>query len=463
MRSRRLLWQLFPYLAAVALVSIAAGCWYGFRVFSMEAVVRPPRIEMVAGGLLLLALIAAGSLGLAARLARPIEEMKSAADRLRAGRLDARMPIPDSAELAGLAEAINQLAEDLGGKVRLLEQQRNEQAAVLSSMAEGVIAVDEEQRIMSINSAAARLFGRPAVEVMDRSLPEVVRNSELQKLVARALEQPGAQESEFVLFNGAERSLHAHASALIGSDGRHLGALVVLHDVTRLRQLERVRRDFVANVSHELKTPITSIKGFVETLLDGALADPPAAQRFLEIIRRQAERLGAIIEDLLALSRIEQEAERNEIALQPSAIRPVLESAIRLCEAKAAAKGIRVQLDCDGETAAPINAPLLEQAIVNLLDNAIKYSEAGREVRLEARRAAGELGIRVSDQGCGIPAEHLGRIFERFYRVDKARSRQMGGTGLGLSIVKHIVQAHRGRVTVESEPGRGSTFTVLLP
>jgi two-component system phosphate regulon sensor histidine kinase PhoR len=227
--------------------------------------------------------------------------------------------------------------------------------------------------------------------------------------------------------------------------------------------LEHIRRDFVANVSHELKTPITSIKGFVETLLDGAVRDPLDSERFLRIVAKQADRLHAIIEDLLSLSKIEEKEDSEAIALEAGPVRPVLESAVHACQTAAAEHQISVRLECDGQLRAKLNPLLLEQAVVNLLDNAIKYSEPGREVKISAEAAEGEVLVHVADRGCGIADEHVPRIFERFYRVDRARSRKLGGTGLGLAIVKHIVQAHRGRITVDSTLGVGSTFTIHLP
>jgi two-component system phosphate regulon sensor histidine kinase PhoR len=237
----------------------------------------------------------------------------------------------------------------------------------------------------------------------------------------------------------------------------------VLDDVTRLRRLENLRRDFVANVSHELKTPITSIKGFIETLQDGALNNEGDARRFLEIMARQADRLNAIIEDLLHLSRVEEEAAQQDIELKEQPLRESLQAALHGCQHKAGARQIPLKLKCETGLCARINAPLLEQAVVNLLDNAIKYSAPGSPVEVEAGQEKDGIAIRVRDGGCGIAAEHLPRLFERFYRVDKARSRQMGGTGLGLAIVKHIAQAHGGRVAVTSRPGEGSVFSLHLP
>ncbi len=236
-----------------------------------------------------------------------------------------------------------------------------------------------------------------------------------------------------------------------------------VHDVTRLRGLENVRRDFVANVSHELKTPITSIKGFVETLLDGAMHDPADARRFLKIVAAQADRLNEIIEDLLTLSRLEGDTDKTGISLQTGRVRDVLQAAAATCQLKAAEKNVAIELACDAELRIEINAALLEQAVVNLVDNAVKYSPEDHTVHIEATQTAAGTVIRVRDRGCGIGADHLPRLFERFYRVDKARSRKLGGTGLGLAIVKHIAQAHGGRVTVESVPGKGSVFSLHLP
>jgi len=239
--------------------------------------------------------------------------------------------------------------------------------------------------------------------------------------------------------------------------------VIVLNDVTRLQRLEAVRRDFVANVSHELKTPITSIKGFIETLRDGAIRKPGDAEKFLEIVAKQADRMDSIIEDLLLLSRVERDVREEMVVLENAPVRAVILEAVQVCEPKAHDKDIRIAVNCPEGITARINAALLEQAIINLVDNAVKYSEPGCPVSIDAEELSNEVVVRVADKGCGIEAEHLPRIFERFYRVDKARSRKLGGTGLGLSIVKHIVQAHGGTITVESTLGAGSTFSIHLP
>jgi two-component system phosphate regulon sensor histidine kinase PhoR len=396
-------------------------------------------------------------------VAAPLLAQQAAADYLAEGRWGARVPVPDAREPAEAAEAFNRMADSVQKRIAALSRQNSEQKAVLASMAEGVLAVDSQERIISMNTASGRLLGLDQAQVQGRRLQEVVRNADLSRFVSRALANQEPIEADLLLRGDRERVMQAHGSALHDLEGRAIGAVIVLNDVTDFRKLEMIRRDFVANVSHELKTPVTSIKGFVETLLDGAMKDPLDSERFLRIIAKQADRLHAIIEDLLALSKIEEAEESEALLLEPTPLRQVLESAVSACQTAARDRQIAVKLECDPAVVAPLNALLLEQAVVNLLDNAVKYSESGHEVRVAGAAADGEVTICVADQGCGIAEEHLPRIFERFYRVDRARSRKLGGTGLGLAIVKHIVQAHRGRVDVKSTLGAGSTFTIHLP
>jgi two-component system phosphate regulon sensor histidine kinase PhoR len=430
---------------------------------SVDQEIGALRWKIATGGLGIAVLMAVVSLVLSRRVSRPLEEMRIAAARFARGELGYKMLVPDSAEMAGLADTLNEMSRQLEERIRIIVRQRNEQEAVLASMVEGVLAVDTEQRVISLNKAAADLLESDQVEMLGRSLQEVVRNIDLRRFVAQSLDSNEPIEGDIVLRGEPGRILQAHGTALRDAVGKGIGAVIVLNDITSFRRLENVRRDFVANVSHELKTPITSIKGFVETLLDGALENPEDAERFLRIIAKQADRLHAIIDDLLSLSKIEQSEESGDIDLEESLVQEVLQTAITSCEPQAREKAIMLELVCDPELSARMNAPLLEQAVVNLLDNAVKYSDPGALVRVTASTNDGELTIAVRDNGCGIPADELPRIFERFYRVDKARSRKQGGTGLGLSIVKHIVNVHRGRVTVESTIGRGSTFSIKLP
>jgi two-component system phosphate regulon sensor histidine kinase PhoR len=428
-----------------------------------EQTLRTVQLRIAVGGLLAAGLVAGVSLLLSRRISRPLEELKDGAERFARGELTYKLPVADSEEIGSLAEALNHMAEELNDKIGNVVEQRNERDAILSSMVEGVVAVDTQERLIRVNQAAARLIGVDSRAAAGRTLQEVIRNPELQQLAARVLASSEPREDEIVLRHNGERYLHVQGTILRDARDQPMGMLLVLHDVTRLKRLEIVRRDFVANVSHELRTPVTSIKGFVETLLDGAMHNPDELKRFLQIVASQTDRLNAILEDLLTLSRIEQEEESAQIVVSPGAVKDVLDAALEVCRKKASEKDIRTELTCDSDLRAPMNAPLLEQAVINLIDNAIKYSLPGQTIHVAALRSDAEVVIEVRDHGCGISRQHLPRIFERFYRVDKARSRNLGGTGLGLAIVKHIARAHGGRATVESTVGQGSRFSIHLP
>ncbi|MCG2659866.1 MAG: ATP-binding protein, partial [Kiritimatiellae bacterium] len=344
-----------------------------------------------------------------------------------------------------------------------ITRQRNEQEAVFASMVEGVLAVDRDERILHLNHAAARLLDLAPEQARGSSIKEAVRNRDLQAFIDATLAGTGPAEGEIVIYGNEERFLQLHGTALTDIAGYNIGALIVLNDITRLKRLETVRRDFVANVSHELKTPITALKGCVETLSDTRPMDPVEHSRFLAMMTRQVARMEALVEDLLSLSRIEFDAEHKCVALDPGAIGDVLQRVAHAYATAAAAKSISLAVECPTEVTAPINAALLEQAVGNLLDNAIKFSANGTQILVSGRLTGNDVEIQVTDQGPGIEKKHLSRLFERFYRVDQARSRALGGTGLGLAIVKHIALAHRGTVTVASEPGQGSTFTIRIP
>jgi two-component system, OmpR family, phosphate regulon sensor histidine kinase PhoR len=456
MRSRRLIWRLFPQLLTLLVASLAL---IEFLSRSMNS--RAARWSVGASALVALSL--AMSWILSRSVGRSMRRMKEAAERLSSGKFGERLWMSESREMAEAAEAFNAMADKLALSVSSLNRRNNEQEAVLTSMVEGVLAVDTDHRVISVNAAAAKLLEATPREIEGRGLQEVIRNADLRRFVTNALACDHPVEGNLILRSARDRVLQANGTALRDAYGRGLGAVIVLNDVSRLRQLENLRRDFAANVSHELRTPITSIKGFVETLLDGALANPADAERFLQIIARQADRLNTIIEDLLSLSRIEKEAESGEITLAVDRIDQVLQAALQDCSARAAQRNIEVLLECPADLTAGLRADLMEQAVINLLDNAIQYSEPGSQVRLTGYREGQQVVIEVRDQGCGIALEHHARLFERFYRVDKARSRKVGGTGLGLAIVKHIALAHRGQVTVESTLGQGSTFCIRLP
>ncbi|MCX5636109.1 MAG: ATP-binding protein [Planctomycetota bacterium] len=408
------------------------------------------------------AFCAAGlSLLISRRISEPIVDMRKIAERFASGDLDHRLLVLGTGELDSLANALNRMATQLQERIAAITDQRNEMEAVLSSMIEGVVAVDPQGRIVSINKAAANLLDIELSKAQNRNVEEVIRNVDLQEFINRTLNSKVPTEADISLPTEGDRLFQLHGASLpIGAGGK-TGAVIVLNDVTRMRRLENVRRDFVANVSHELKTPVTSIQGYVEALLEGAIKDPQKAERFLKIIARHSDRLNAIIEDLLTLSRLEEGKERK-ISFGKALLKPVLQSAIELSSTKAEEKQMVIALVCDDHIEAQINAALLEQAVVNLVDNAIKYSLQGSTIRITAEQKGDETTISVQDNGCGIAQEHLPRIFERFYVIDKGRSRKLGGTGLGLAIVKHIAQVHGGHVAVESSLGKGSTFTIHL-
>ncbi len=417
---------------------------------------------------LFVALVAAGvGYFVSRRLSRSFNALRLGAQRFASGDFTYKLPDSDIREMAALSRSFNRMAARLDGTIATISRQRNEQQAILSSMTEGVLAVDTDERVISLNDAAGSFLAVRSAQAEGRMLQEVVRNRDLESIVARVLASDADVQDE-ITFPGdglqCQLVLEVRGTTLRDSAALPIGAVLVFNDVTRLRRLENLRRDFVANVSHELKTPITSIKGFVETLREGAFDDPARARRFLEIVARHVNRLDAIIDDLLALSRLDQEGERAEIDTQECRVADILSSAVAECASRAQERAVEVSVECASELAGSVNTALVEQAVINLLDNAIKYSERGGAVVIEAERADdSELVIRVRDTGCGIERKHLPRLFERFYRADKARSRSLGGTGLGLAIVKHIVQAHGGSVAVESTPGKGSTFTIRLP
>ena len=415
--------------------------------------------------------LAAAALAVSALLARllatwlggSLSVMAGAARRYGQGRLEARVPHGGAPELAALAQALNEMAAKLDARMRDVMARRGEQDAVFASMMEGVLAVDTRCNVINLNRMAAELFGVDLPGARGRNLLEIVRNPDLLRFVNDTLASPAPTEREIELHDPAERVLNAHGTSLLDAERRRMGALVVLNDVTRLRRLEGMRREFVANVSHELKTPITSIKGFVETLLDGAMRESETAERFLKIIARQADRLSGIIEDLLHLSRIERETERDAVTLEPRNLAEVLRGAVEICQPQAKTRGILIELDCPKEHILPLNAALLESAVVNLIDNAVKYSPDKGRVRVSVREDEQGVAVAVRDWGRGIAPSHLPRLFERFYRVDPSRDRQAGGSGLGLAIVKHIAQAHGGYVDVDSKVDEGSTFYLHLP
>ena len=408
--------------------------------------------------------LAAAAVAAAAWLGRrsaraPLDAVRRQAERLAAGDLDARLPGAWSGALHGMAAAQNQMAETLAQRVRDSEAQRARLEAVLGAMEEAVLAVDADERVLLANPGLRELFPAPAPPE-GRPLLEAVRHTEVVDALRAALRQGESQVREATIGPAPERRVRLHVRPFAQPGGRP-GAVAVFHDVTELRRGEAIRRDFVANASHELKTPLTAIRGFAERLADAPPADPRSAQA-VEVILANAKRLDALIEDLLELSRIEGGSaplrlERVDAAELARRLLRDLEPRLRAGELSAA-------VEANGDPRALVDRRALEHVLANLLDNAIKYTPPGGRIAVRLRKAPGErLRVEVEDTGIGIPRRDLPRIFERFYRVDPGRSRALGGTGLGLAIVKHWTQALGGQVGVESQPGHGSCFWLELP
>jgi len=344
-----------------------------------------------------------------------------------------------------------------------IRSDRNQLYAILAGIVEGVVAVDREERVVHLNSAAARILRVAPGETAGKRIWEATRVREVSEALAEALQGADVVTREVRLVTGArEQVVEVHASPLRDGEGQGSGAVLVLHDITELRRLEGVRREFVANVSHELKTPLTAIGAIAETLLDDPGMNDETRRRFLAKIGNQSARLSAMVQDLLSLSRIESREARPDHA--PVDIRDVILASSRSLLPAAEKKRISVELDLPDAPAVILgDEEELRQVMGNLLDNAIKYTPEGGRVQVRAGASPDEVFLEVEDTGIGIEPQHHDRIFERFYRVDKGRSRDAGGTGLGLSIAKHITLAHGGRLLVRSAPGEGSTFRVTLP
>ena len=401
----------------------------------------------------------AGAFLFSRRLRRRIGRLRVFVEGLVAG--PAQIPQPGSPdELGALAESLGRVAaqvNELVDKVRLEGARRD---AILTGMVEGVLAVDKELRVTFCNAAFATAFGVSGPVPEGLPVLRLVRDPDFLEMV-RIVVATGESVKRRMHLTGADsRSFEVQAAPLAGPSSS--GAMAILHDITDLERLERVRKDFVANVSHELRTPLTAIRGYAETLLDGALDDPDHRRRFVEIIQSHAIRLNNIASDLLALS--ELESGRPPLAPGKLSVLATLEAAMRTVESEAAMRKVQLGWGTVEDLQVMGNKIKLEQAFVNLLDNAVKFNRGGGEVWVEASRLpGGKVAISIADSGIGIPSEDVPRIFERFYRVDKARSREVGGTGLGLSIVKHVIEQMHGSVSVESQLNKGSRFTVVLP
>lgn len=397
-------------------------------------------------------------------IASPFTELLGAIRRIAAGNFDLniRLSPSTSINLQQLAEALNQMTSHYRDTLAEAEAIRNSLSGITTSMIDGLIVVDHDMRITLINPAAERLLGIDA-ELQGQYLLEVTRNYDLIQAVTETLRQKSVAVKEIDLFSPAKRNLRAHATPITDERGKAIGVAIILHDVTELKRLEQVRSDFVANVSHELRTPLTSIKGFIETLMEGEVNDPETQRYFFQIMNQEADRMVRIVNDLLELSKLEAATPDEPTELVD--INRVITYSLEACRPHADSKEITITTELAAELPhVSGDSSQLQQVFINLIDNAIKYTPNGGTVHIVSEpKNQKQIVVHVRDTGIGIAQKHLSRIFERFYRVDKGRSREMGGTGLGLAIVKHIVEKHHGMITVKSEVGEGSTFTVILP
>jgi two-component system phosphate regulon sensor histidine kinase PhoR len=392
---------------------------------------------------------------------RPLREITGGAERIAEGDYGHLIHGGDFGESRSLADTFNKMSQRLAAQFEQLEADRHQLRTILGGMVEGVVAVGPGQRVLFANEAAGKMLEFDPDAAVGRPIWEVSRQRQIQALLAHALQGSEAKREEFDWKGPTARQLAVYVAPLTGTPSPG-GAIIVLHDTTELRRLERLRRDFVANVSHELKTPLSVIKACIEALIDGAVEDPEARKPFLEQIADQGERLHALILDLISLARIESGEEVLDLQAVP------VEAFVADCLDRHAprAEAKRQQL-----VAAPEGPPVaawgdeeaLGQILDNLVDNAVKYTPDGGTIRVSWRDTGETVELQVADSGPGIPERDLPRIFERFYRVDKARSRELGGTGLGLAIVKHLAQIMKGSVKAASTVGRGTTFTVTLP
>ncbi|HEX9779760.1 MAG TPA: ATP-binding protein [bacterium] len=404
---------------------------------------------------------AAGAAGLAILAGRPLAELARAARAAADSSEEVRWPGSRFREIEELSRAFSRVTGALHGHRKRLSAERGREDAILESMAEGVIALDGDGRILLMNRAAGEIFGASPVQIRGQPLLEVVRHHEIHELMRAVQSERRPAVRELALFQPAERMLLLHGTPAPGGAPHGVVTVIVIRDLTAAQRYDRLRRDFVANVSHELKSPLTAIKGLTETLLDGAIEDRGHNRHFVRLIDDEAARLGRLIDDLLQLAQIE--AGQAPMQRKPVALRELVEGLRPGWQAELTRRRLSLRVELSDGLTVLADPGQMAEVFINLVDNAVKYNRDGGAITITARPDGRVVRVDVSDTGIGIPAQDLSRVFERFYRVDKARSRQLGGTGLGLSIVKHIIELHGGEIAASSTPGHGSTFSFTLP
>jgi len=406
------------------------------------------------------------SIGLGALVGRhfssPLSEMKFFAQKITQGDFSKKVRIRTKDEIGQLGKSLNEMSEQLEQKIRAIIEDKSKMEAILSSMQEGVIVIDKNENTILLNSSLASMLELRSEESMGRPFWEIIPDNEINSILKRALEKKDSFSSQVFILKREPRNIQIQTASITDQHEKLLGIVGVFHDITDLKKLEKVRSEFLANVSHELITPITSISASVETLKNGAIDDTKKRDGFLDIIDSNSQRLTNLVNDILSLTQIE--AHEIKMNFQPVSIKEIINNVWTLYKNKAESEKLSFEINIPPKLP-PVSADpeWITLAFSNLVDNAIKFTKPKNQIKVRAEEVKNFVRIDVSDTGIGIEEEHFRRIFERFYRVDKARSREMGGTGLGLAIVKHIVQANQGKITVKSKPGKGSTFSVVLP
>jgi len=392
----------------------------------------------------------------------PLKQMMKAAKKISHGDLSHRIKIKTGDELQEVGEIFNEMAEKLGIKLKEINKEKSQVQAVLSSMIEGVIAIEENGNIILVNPALEKMLRLEGPKSLGKPYIEIIRHHEIGNLINDTFKNKEGRSEIVKLWQPDEKIVRLQSVFFKGEAGFPSGVVIVFHDITKMKKLERVRQDFVANVSHELKTPLTSILGYVEALIDGAKDDSETLKRFLNIIDSHARRMNKLISDLLELAKIE--SGNYQLIKSGNSLKSLIEGCLTVFKDEFEKKSVSFELKIDeGSERVLVDKSKMDLVLNNLIDNAVKYTPELGRISIEARSLKDYIEVRVVDTGIGIPSNEIDRIFERFYRADKARSRELGGTGLGLSIVKHIIEAHGGKVWVESELNKGSKFIFTLP
>ena len=419
---------------------------------------------LVRGSILIGLVVAVAALGITFSLNRaisaPIQDLLVVVNHLQNKEFGRRVLVRSTDEIGQLGRAFNELSETLEELFFAISDRESKLEAILSSMDDGVVAVNMRRKVILANKAAAEMFRLAPEAMIGKNQFEATKNEELSRLLEETMDTRESITKEIRMRPGSERTLAVTSSPLEDRHGNSIGAVAVMRDITSLRHLEQMRQEFVANVSHELRTPLTSIKGFVETLLNGNLDDRALLERFLGIINDETDRMIVLINDLLDLSRIE--SGKQPLNVEPVDMKRIFDDTVLILQSKAAEKNITLENNIYDAVIVEGDEKLLKQVAINLVDNGVKYTPEGGKVWIEAEQGLDSVEFIVSDNGLGIANEHLDRIFERFYRVDKGRARHMGGTGLGLAITKHIVDKHKGSICAESRVGKGTKMRVTL-